>query len=206
MECRLLCIDIKSGSGARVLRNQKGVTLVELLIVITIAGVLAAIASLGLDGWHRSRLVAATGGLLADLQTTRMSAMTESSDLASRGYGLRFLTDGSYKVFEFVDKGTTPYVDFNYEDTTEETGGYEKVLGSGLSIKLGASGDPTGTSNAILYDKRGMSRTNNWSSVSNRTYVVRHSSLDRARCVAISQVRIREGVWNAAASPQCQIR
>jgi len=194
-----LRLELEKFSRKRMMTKQDGVTLLELIVVLAIFGIVASLATLGLDGWHRSRLVSATGGLLSDLQTVRMSAMTESSALNGRGFGLRFIDNNSYKVFEFVDKGTTPYVDFNYEDTTEEVGGYENELGNGISI------DPDPTGQIILYDKRGMSRTTNWSSVANKTYVVRHSSLAQGRCVTISQVRIREGVWNATTS-NCEVR
>ena len=189
------CLDLKTCPGGQRVAGQNGVTLLELLVIVAIFGVLASIAFLGLDGWHRSRLGAATGALLADLQTARMNAMTESSDPDGRGFGLRFLDNQSYKVFEFVDNGVT---DFTYEGAAEEAGGYENRVGNGISITLGAAGSPAGVSNTLLYDKRGMGRTSNWSSVIPRTYVVRHSSLARARCITVSQVRIREGIWNGS--------
>ncbi|MDT8421528.1 MAG: prepilin-type N-terminal cleavage/methylation domain-containing protein [Desulfuromonadales bacterium] len=199
----MLCRDFKICPGMHRVTRQDGVTLLELIVVVAVFGVLASIAFLGLDGWHRSRLVAATGTLLADLQTTRMNAMTESSDDDSRGFGLRFLDNQSYKVFEFVDNGVT---DFTYEGAAEEVGGYDTEVGNGITITLEESGNPAGVTNALLYDKRGMSRTPNWSSVAGRSYVLRHSSLNQARCIAISQVRIREGIWNSSASPKCQVR
>jgi prepilin-type N-terminal cleavage/methylation domain-containing protein len=197
MECRLLSFDLTPPSETRRLIRQDGVTLVELVVVIAIVGVLVSIASLGLNVWHKSRLGAATAELLADMQTVRMNALTESSNLATRGFGLRFMTDDSYKIFEFVDSGAT---DFNYEGVSEEVGGYEKTLGAGLTVTLGASGDPTGTTKAVLYDKRGLGRSFNWSTVSGNTYVLRHPNVDRARCITFSAVRIREGVWNDSTS------
>lgn len=194
----------RAGSGR--LSNQRGVTLVELLIVVAIVAVMFSIASVGFDGWKKRRLMTATTDLLADLQFVRMSALTESSDDPdARGFGLRFLGNNQYKIFEFIDDETT---DFTYEGETEESDRYEKNLSGGITVESGTATPLIklngGVDEAVLlYDKKGMRRSFNWSSVAGRTYVLRHPGVNKARCVTVAQVRIREGVWNGSA---CELR
>jgi len=182
------------------MNKQNGFTLIELMIVIALMGIMFSLASLGFDLLHRQRLSSAAVELLADLQTVRMSALTKSSDSASRGFGLRFLDDSynSYRTFEFTDNGEgTPGNADNYVyDEGEEVVDFEKTLGAGVVVHIGASGEPFGLDKTLLYDKRGMVRDSTWSSVAGRTYVLTHPSVSQARCVTVSLARIRGGIWN----------
>ncbi len=170
-----------------------GFTLIELMIVVALVGIIMSFAVLGFDILQRQSLASATTGFLADLQTVRMNALTKSSAPDSRGFGLRFLTNDSYRIFEFVDNGANNFI---YETDDTEKVDYEKTLSSGITVTLQAAGTPVGLDNALLYDKRGMVRSNTWSSVTNRTYVLRHPKVAGAKCVTVSMVRIRGGNWN----------
>lgn len=193
----------KKQSRVRTRSAQAGFSIVELLVVIVLLAVLATIGTMSLDGWHKSRLASASAELLADLQTVRMNALTTSSPppAQSRGFGLRFLSNTSYTVFEFIGDG-----DVLYEGLTEENNGRQKIVPNGITIESGTSGTPLINLNGgidesvLIYDKRGIGRKYNWSSVSARTFVVRHAKLDQARCVSVSSVRIREGMWDDATS------
>lgn len=190
----------KNLKNAKALEDQRGFTLIEVLTVVAIIGILISIASVGWDILRRQNLSSATTELLADLQAVRLNAMTQSTGSNSRGFGLRFLTNGSYKVFEFVDNGTTA---FTYQGTSEESGGYSNVLPDNITVSIGASGSPINLNSGVdeevlLYDKRGITRTYNWSSFGSRTYVLHHSNLAQAKCIAISTVRIREGRWDGS--------
>lgn len=202
----MLCDGLKKISGDCRLNEQNGVTLLELLVVLAIVAVMVSIGSVGLDGWKKRRLMTATSDLLADLQFVRMSALTESSDDPdARGFGLRFLANNQYKVFEFIDSGTT---DFTYQGDAEESDRYEKNLSGGITVESGTATPlidlNSGVDEAVLlYDKKGMRRSYNWSSVAGRTYVLRHPGVDTVRCVTVAQVRIREGVWDGSA---CNLR
>lgn len=181
-------------------RCQRGFTLIELLLVVTIIGILVTISNLGWGILMSQRLSSTAAELLVDLQAVRLNALTQSSETTSRGYGLRFETAGSYKVFEFIDSGAT---DFKYEGVGEEKRTFDKELPDSISVTIGAAASPinmvSGVDQKVLiYDKRGMVRDHTWSAAANRTYVLKHSRVAQARCVVISRVRIREGLWNGA--------
>ena len=173
------------------MKSESGFSLIEVLIVIALIGIVAAIATMNSDFVQRHQLTAASRGLYSDLQKIRQDALTRGSVANSRGFGIRFASNTSYSTFEFNDADG----DFTYDGTGEESGAAQKTLSS-VAVTIGDAGDPT--NNVLIYDKRGMTRAVNWSSAGGRTYVLRATRVSQARCVSVSTVRIREGVWNGA--------
>ncbi len=170
--------------------------MVELMIVLSILGILLAIAGLGSDAVERQRVAGATRELLADLQRVRQDAITRSSGATSRGAGIRFASATSYVTFEFDDVDN----DYQYDPApaVEELAGSvrTKTLSGSLSLTLG---DPTKT--VIIFDKQGMARETNWAFVPSAglRFTVQSSRLPAlAKCIVLSQARIREGVLNGA--------
>lgn len=174
------------------MKSERGFSLMEMLIVIALIGTVASILIMNSGFVQRQQLTAASRGLYSDLQKIRQDALTRGSVANSRGFGIRFASNASYSIFEFNDADG----DFTYDGAGEESGAVQKTLSS-VTITIGAAGDPT--NNILIYDKRGMTRTVNWSSAGGRTYVLRATGgVSQARCVSVSTVRIREGVWNGA--------
>lgn len=173
------------------MKSEGGFSLIEMLIVLAIIGIVAAIATMNSDFVQRHQLTAASRGLYSDLQKIRQDALTRGSVANSRGFGLRFASNTTYSTFEFNDADG----DYTYDGTGEESGAAQKTLSS-VTVTIGAAGDPT--NNVLIYDKRGMTRAVNWSSAGGRTYVLRATRVSQARCVSVSTVRIREGLWNGA--------
>jgi len=178
--------------------SESGISLVELLIVVSILAILLAITGLGSDAVERQRVAGTTRELLADLQRVRQDAITRSSATTSRGAGIRFASATSYVTFEFDDADS----DYQYDPAPaiEELASsvQTKTLSGSLSLTLGGA-DPTGT--VIIFDKQGMARETNWAFVpgAGLRFVVQSSRLPAlAKCILLNQARIREGVLNGA--------
>jgi len=176
--------------------------MVELLIVVTLVAIVAAIAMMGRETYQGHQLKAASQQLYGDLQKIRVDAMTKSSAANSRGFGIRFTSGSAYTAFEFND------ADNNFTDagtTTEETNTRNITLRSGITVTLGdTTTPPTGTGNVLIFSKQGLPKDNTWAQL-NRNYVIQLSGVNQIRCVNIANVSIREGVWNAASS-SCAIQ
>lgn len=178
------------------MKNEKGFSLTELLIVVAIMSIVASIAIWGSSSIKNYRLTSASKQLYGDLQKIRVDAMTKSNpSLAnSRGFGIRFSSNTAYTTFEFNDGDT----DFTYDGTGEESNTKQFTLPNGVTVTVGDAASPTGNTNIRIYDKKGMMRTDSWSSATGITYVLRLTGVSQVRCVSISTVRIREGVWDGA--------
>lgn len=182
-------------------QSESGITMVELMIVLSILGVLLAIAGLGSDAVERQRVAGATRELLADLQRVRQDAITRATNapnVRSRGAGIRFASATSYVTFEFNDADN----DYQYDPApaVEELAGSvrTKTLSGSLLLTLGGA-NPTGT--VIIFDKQGMARETNWAFVpgAGLRFVVQSSRLPAlAKCIVLNQARIREGVLDGA--------
>jgi len=174
----------------RYLADKKGVTFIELMVVLAIIGIAVTLATMGSDTVRKHRLTAASRGLLGDLQKIRQDAMTRVSGANSRGHGIRFTSSNSYTIFEFSDINNN----FVYDDTGEETAGRSEALPTSSTVTIGNATNPTG--DVLIYDKRGMARDSAWSQVTSKTYVLRLTGVTEVRCILIEAVRIREGTWD----------
>ena len=171
--------------------RESGLTLLELMIVLTIITILAGLAFLGPGLVQRDRLAEASRTLLADFHNARNNAMTRHSNANSWGFGIRFDSNRSYVVFEFIDLNGN----YRYDDPVEELNPRGVTLSSPISITLNAATDPTGE--VFIFDRRGILRNIDLSSATGRTYVLRSPNA-APRCLSVGMVRIREGGWSAA--------
>ncbi len=170
--------------------DNNGFTLVEVMIVITVIGIMSVIAMLGSDFLTKHRVRSASRGFYADLQALRQNAMSSGTANTSIGRGLKFTSANSFSTFEFLDLNSN----YTYDGVAEENSVSVNTLPGGMTVTLGAAGDPTAT--PLLFDRRGLGRSDNWSTVGGRTYVFRHPLANPPACVTISLVRIREGTWD----------
>lgn len=190
---------IKPGSCVN-MKDQRGFTLVELIVVVAIfAALVTIVVAMTTSNLQKHRLSGSSRELLADFQRARMDALTTSSPGATtRGFGIRFSSPNTYFLFEFNDANGN----FNYDDDSEEFEGEEKTLAPSVTVQRlsgGALVNPSGADDdIILYDKRGMLRDVDWSTVAGATFVLQVPGVTPSRCVVISPVRIREGVWDGA--------
>lgn len=191
----------QSRSARRRGGGQAGFTLIELLIAIALISILAAVANIGYEPYYSQQLTSARGQLFADLQRCRVEAMTRSTGDNTRGFGVRFTDDRTYRVFEFDDylpdnPAPDPDGDFTWTDASEEKAPRSQQLSELITVTRGDAGSIV--NDVRLFDRRGLSRQATWG-IAGITYVLRHRKVALARCVTVSEVQIREGNWDGSA-------
>lgn len=182
--------------------DQKGFSLIELLVAIAIIAVMVGIASLGYDFVVRERHSSATKEILADLLKTRMDSLvtgptaTTGSSPNLRGFGVRFNTPSSYTIFAFNDAN----VDFTYSPS-EEVNTLLRTVASSTRLELSNNPDYK----ILMYDRMGLpTRVNaageRLSGSHSMTILVRDIQSTKVKCINIGVNSIREGAWDAVTS------
>lgn len=176
-------------------RSTDGFTILELMVVVCIAGILSGFAYLGKDLIRREQVSSITHELLADIQLARMNAITQ----AGKGYGIRFESPTTYVLFQFNDCNN----DFSYDDDScygssrEEAHPVRKTLPFPIVLnKTNASNNFD--NDVLIFDSFGRPRQKNWG-MGMMTILVRHKQDDNGefvKCVSISINRVRESRWN----------
>ena len=191
---------IKGHEMKRSLNNNKGVTLIELMVVVAIIAILVGMAALSMDFIRGERATSATRELLADLQKARVDALTTGPSTTAgntpqlRGFGVRFASTTSYTTFAFNDSNDNAA----YSGTGEEINAATRSVSSNLSIQLSVHTDypiiifdrfgfPTSckTDGTVLSDTDGT-----------RIILVREITTNKTKCIRITTNTVREGAWN----------
>jgi len=173
-------------------QNQRGISIVELMVVICIMTVLMGFASMGTDLVRDARLRRVTQELLSDIQQARVRAMTREA----RGYGIRFQSSRSYVVFRFEDCNDDNTYDAGAcgGNSREEADVSIKTISPEVVLKRQGVTDDF-NNNILIFDRDGISRSATWA-FGNMTIVVKNDA-DQAgiKCITVSATRVREGVW-----------
>jgi prepilin-type N-terminal cleavage/methylation domain-containing protein len=172
--------------------GMRGITLVELMVVVAIVAVVMSFASMGSDMIRGARKSGVTQQLLADIQLSRIQAMTHDA----HGFGIRFQSATSYVVFRFNDCNNDKSYDTNTcaGNSREEIDATVKQIPA--SVVLKKTNPSTNVNNDILiYDPSGVSRSATWA-LGNMTIIVKNDTDETGmQCISISTTRVREGVW-----------
>lgn len=172
--------------------STRGVTLLELIIVMAILAILVTLSSLGTDLIQRERVRSATRELLADLQRLRIDAMTRDA----RGAGIRFESSGSYVLFQFNDCNQ----DGNYDHDTcggdgrEEANAIVRTMPKSVILRKTNLVDNI-NGEVCIFDRFGTPRQKT-GGFGIMTIIVRNERDPKiVRCVKLSVNRVIEGRW-----------
>lgn len=182
----------------------EGLTLVELLIVLSIFAILAALVAIGPGVTSTERVRGVAKELLADLQWIRYSAMTQGRDASSPqllGFGVRFESKNRYRLFRFNDaNGNFAYDGVEEEQalSSAEARARPREITPPIELKIkkgGTLADPEDV--VLLFDHYGIPRQSNFG-FQQMSIVFHHPEMHelQKKCVSVSFNRIREGVWN----------
>ncbi len=175
-------------------KNNEGMTLTEVLVVIAIIGVMSTIASLGYDIVRKQRLSSATRELIADIQQTRVDAMTSSpTGTTGQGFGIRFVPPTTYIVFDFDDADSS----FTYDGagSNDEKNPQTHAISSQLSIQI--INNPA--YDVLMYDRTGAPHLYKHTGVlfdgtTDMVIGITDLSSGIAQCISVKTNSIREGV------------
>jgi prepilin-type N-terminal cleavage/methylation domain-containing protein len=132
--------------------KMKGFTLIELIIVISVIGIVSVIAPVGIDWWlSETRLTEARDKLLADLEFVRRQSITGEPHgifFYTNKYEIRHLDDTNDNFVR--DAGESAFL-FPGSDGTIE-------LMSDVTIAWNSCSG----GNELWFDRKGIPRCNNW--------------------------------------------
>ena len=178
------------------IKKENGISLVELMVVISIVAILVGFTSVGRDVIRRGQVMSATRELLVDIQRARMNAITQDG----KGFGIRFESPTTYVLFKFNDCNN----DNSYDVDTCEGRTREENVVIRKTVKSDVIFSKTNIANTInneilIFDRFGRPRQANWG-MGMMTILVRHDQQPGfVKCVTISLNRVREAYWNGSA-------
>jgi prepilin-type N-terminal cleavage/methylation domain-containing protein len=190
--------------------QSKGVTLIELVVVLAIAAILAALAAIGPGFISTEKVRNTTKELLADFQLMRNYAMMQGPDAVAsdlRGYGIRFESKNRYRLFRFNDSNQNFSYDGAAEEaplTSAESAARQRNIPAPLDLQVKRGGSLADPEDAIvIFDHLGMPRQANLG-VQQMSIVIHNPAMGEVakQCVTVSYNRIREGEWDGSACRQ----
>jgi prepilin-type N-terminal cleavage/methylation domain-containing protein len=183
--------------------NHKGITLVELVVVLAILAITTALVTIGPGFVSADRIRSASRELLSDLQWLRHSAMTQGPDFAApqlRGFGIRLETKNRYRLFRFNDNNGNSMYDGPAEESPLSSGepaAKLRDISLPIELKINSGGTLADPGNHVLiFDHLGIPRQPNLG-FQQASFVIQNPDLHeiQKKCISVTFNRIREGVW-----------
>jgi prepilin-type N-terminal cleavage/methylation domain-containing protein len=176
-------------------RSEYGVTLIELIVVVSLIGIMTGIAIIGFNFITRQRVSSATTELVADIQQKRVDALTANqAGAAGMGFGIRFVPPTSYVLFTWNDNNS----DFLYSGVGEEASTETRMLSSDVSLQI--PGDPDYS--VLIYNKLGVPmryKADGTSIAGDMVLIISDgTTTNNARCISVCTNSIWEGVLSGA--------
>ena len=177
----------------------KGVTLIELVVVLAIIAIVAVLVAIGPEFVSTDRVRSTSKELLSDLQWIRQSAMTQGPDTIApqmRGFGIRIESTNRYRLFRFNDSD----LNFTYNGggeeaplTAVEVTTRQRDIFSTVELKINSGGtlvDPN--NNILIFDHLGLARQANWGFFQGSIVILNPNiSSVQPKCVTVTFNRIR---------------
>jgi len=172
--------------------GRRGITLVELMVVVGIVSVMAGLSSISMDILRKEEVMSVTRELLADLQKSRMDSMTKDG----HGRGLRFKPETGYVLFEFDDcNGDYRYdVDSCGGHRREEANVNIRRVPPSVVLRKTTPSNPF-DNDVLIFDRHGSPRLSNWGLGMMTIVVTSTKNPEMIKCVSVSRTRIRDGSW-----------
>ena len=185
------------------LKDYRGITLIELVIILVILSVVAAISYLSTSFIGAERIKTTSKNILGDLQWIRQSALTQGPDSVTprlAGFGIRFQSANAYHIFRFNDSNCN----FSYDGTEEEAAlsgeaaVRERDIPEPLEMKIKKGAVLMDPDNSILiFDHHGLPRQARMGYQTMSIVIQNPDDSDaQKKCISIYFNRIREGIWD----------
>jgi len=175
--------------------GMRGVTLIELMLVIAIMAICAGFTSQGMELVRKERVASAARMLYADIQKARVDALTKDGN----GFGIRLVSQHSYVMFKFDDCNNDSNYDSNTcaNGTREETDIMQRELHP--SVVLHKTNISTDVNNDVrIFDRNGIPRRSTGGMGGITILVGDNQDAGPIRCISISTTRIRQGFWKGS--------
>lgn len=172
------------------MKNNKGVTLTELIVAISIVAILAVALGFQYQGWMgKYRLESQVKQMYVDFMNARTRAMARSR--------MHFLTwtANSYSIYE----DTSPAPD---GDVTLQTGADTLLPSYPKAVQYAINWNGTGTQ--INFDRRGLLVLTDGSAATGAFYLTSSNINADYDCINISSTRVKMGKWNGTTNCNAQ--